>query len=219
MPGDGRGASSNGVVRVRISIFSATWRGRGPDLAARDDVAVAVAHRPRLEPRRVEADIGLGHREAGLFLAGDQRRQKAPLLLVVAEHDDRVQPEDVHVHRRGAAEPGARLRDRLHDDRRLGDAEAAAAIFLRHRDPEPAGLGHRAVELVRERAVGVLLQPVLVAEALAQPRHRVADFELLGGQRETHRRLRCPRRQRREPASWRAGWEGSSGIPASCTSA
>ena len=114
--------------------------GRGPDLAADDDVAVAVAHRPRLEPGRVEPDIGLGHREAGLFLAGDQRRQKAPLLLVGAEHDDRVQPENVHVHRRGAAEPGAGLRDRLHDDRRLGDAEPAAAIFLRHRDAEPAAL-------------------------------------------------------------------------------
>ena len=164
-------------------------RGRGPDLAAGDDVAVALAHRARLEPGRVEPGIGLGHREAGLFPAGDQRRQKAPLLLVGAEDDDRVQPEDVHVHRRGAAEPGPRLRDRLHDDRRLGDAEPAAAIFLRHRDAEPAAFGHRPVEFVREAAVGVLLQPVIVAEALAQPRHRVADLQLLGGQGEGHREL------------------------------
>ena len=56
--------------------------------------------------------------------------------------------------------------DRLHQDRRLGDAEPAAAIFLRHRDAEPAGLGHRLVKLVRKAALGVLLQPVIVAEAL-----------------------------------------------------
>src|SRR5580693_9329549 len=57
-------------------------RSRGPDLAAGDDVAVAVLDRSRLDPRRVEPDIGLGDRETGLFPAGDQRRQK-PLSLLV----------------------------------------------------------------------------------------------------------------------------------------
>ena len=164
-------------------------RGRGPDLAAGDDVAVALLDRARLDVRRVEADIGLGDRKAGLFLAGDQRRQPALLLFLGAEDDDRVQAENVHVHRRGAAEPGARLRHRLHDHRRLGDAEPAAAEFLRHRDAEPAALGHRPVEFVRKAAVGVLLQPVGVVETGAQPRHRIADFDLFGGQGKAHQHI------------------------------
>ncbi len=128
---------------------------------------VAVPHRPGREPRRVEPGIGLGHGKARLFMAGDQRRQKAPLLLIGAKDDDRVQAEDVHMDRRGARKPGARLGDRLHQHRRLGDAEPAAAIGLGHRHAEPAGLGHRPVELVREAALGVLFQPVIVAEPRA----------------------------------------------------
>jgi hypothetical protein len=40
--------------------------------------------------------------------------------------------------------------DRLHQDRGFGDAAPAASVSLRHRNAEPAGFGHRAVELVRE---------------------------------------------------------------------
>ena len=132
---------------------------------------VALAHCPRLEAGRVEPGIGLGHRKAGLLLAGDQWRQKALLLLVGAEDDDRVQPENVHVDRRGAAEPGTGFGDRLHQDRGFGDAEPAAAVSLRHRNAEPPGLSHRPMELVRKTALIVLLQPVFVAKAPAQPRH------------------------------------------------
>ena len=141
---------------------------------------VAVAYRPRFEPGGVEPGIGLGHSKAGLLLAGDQRRQKTPLLLVGAEHDHRVQPENVHVDRRGAAEPRTRLSDRLHQDRRFADAETAAAIDLGHRDAKPARFGHRPMELVRKAALGVLLQPVLIAKALAQPEHRSPDLLLVG---------------------------------------
>ena len=49
--------------------------------------------------------------------------------------------------------PAARLGDRLHHDRRLGDAEARAAVVLRHGDAEPAVARHRLVKLVREAAV------------------------------------------------------------------
>jgi hypothetical protein len=117
---------------------------------------VAVAQRARLELERVQPGVRLGHREAGLVAAGDQRRQPARLLLVVAEHHHRVQPEDVHVHRRSARQAGPGGRDRLHHQRRLGDAQARAAPGLRHRDAQPAGIGQRLVELVREAAVAVL---------------------------------------------------------------
>ncbi len=125
---------------------------------------VAMPHRPRRQPRRVKAGIGFGHGETRLLAAGDQRRQEAPLLRVAAEDDDRMQAKDVHMDRRGAAEAGAQLGDRLHQHRRLGDAEPAAAIVFRHRDAEPAGLGHRPVELVRKPTLAILRQPVIVAE-------------------------------------------------------
>ena len=173
MPSDGRATSSIGVVRARISIFSATCAVEIQILRPGQHIMVAAALRAGLEPRRVEPGIGLGHRKTGLFVAGDQRRQKTALLLVGAEDDDRMQPEDVHVDRRGAAEPGAGFGDRLHQHRRLGDAEPAAAIGFRHGDAEPAGLGHRPVKFVRKAALLVLFQPVIVAEAArtaARPR-------------------------------------------------
>ena len=45
----------------------------------------------------VEAGIRFGDREAGFLATGDQRRQPTLLLLVVTEHHDRVQPENIHV--------------------------------------------------------------------------------------------------------------------------
>ncbi len=147
---------------------------------------VAFPHRPRLEAGRVQPGIGLGHRKTGLLLAGDQSRQKALLLLIGAKDDDRVQPENVHVDRRGATEPGAGFGDRLHQDRGFGNAEPAAAISLRHCNAEPTRFGHRPMELLREAAFLVLLQPILVAEARAQPRHGIPQFLLLDAQRKRH---------------------------------
>jgi hypothetical protein len=96
--------------------------GRNPDLLAADDIGVAAALGPGLELRRVEAGVGLGHGEAGLLLAADQRRQHARLLLLRSEHHDGVEPEDVHVHRGRAAHAGAGLGNGLHHHRGLGDA-------------------------------------------------------------------------------------------------
>src|SRR5712672_1923374 len=158
---------------------------------------LALAHRARLEPRRVQPGIGFGHRKTGLLLPGDQWRKKPLLLLVGAEDDDRVQPENIHVDRRGATEPSAGLGDRLHQDRGFGDPEPAAAISLRHCDAEPAGPGHRLVELVRKITLLVLLQPVFVAKARAQPRHRVPQFPLLGTQ------LKSRLGHGRRPSAWR----------------
>jgi hypothetical protein len=58
--------------------------------------------------------------------------------------------------------PAAGFGDGRHHDRRLGNAEAGAAHRLRHRQPEPPGLGHRLVEVEREDTVIVPFQPVIV---------------------------------------------------------
>src|SRR5262245_6728601 len=147
---------------------------------------IAVLHRSRLEPCRVQPGVRLGHRKAGLLFPGDQRRQKALFLLVAAEYDHRVEPKDVHVDRRGTAESGARLSDRLHQDRSFGNAEPAAAISLRHRNAEPASLRHRLVELVREAAFLILLQPVFIAKTLAQARNGGAHLLVLRRQGKAH---------------------------------
>ncbi len=165
---------------------------RNPDLAPGQHVKVAATLGPGLQPGRVEPGIGLGHRKAGFFVAGDQGRQKPALLLIAAEHDDRVQAENIHMDRRGAAEPGPGLGDRLHHHRRLADAEPAAAIFLRHGDAEPPARGHRPVKLARKAALLVLPQPIIVAKARAQPRDRLTDLLLLRAQGEAHLALRLP---------------------------
>ena len=161
-------------------------RGGDPDLLPLQHVVVAEVAGEGLEPGGVQAGVGLGHGEARLLLAADQRRQPALLLLVAAEHHDGVQPEDVHVHGRGAGEARARFADRLHHQRRLGDPEPRAAMLLRHGDAQPAGLRDRGMELVRKTAVAVALEPVLRVEALAQLEDCVANGALLGGEGEIH---------------------------------
>jgi hypothetical protein len=76
--------------------------------------------------------------------------------------------------------------DRPHHQRGLGDAKPGAAIGFRHRDAQPAGFRHRAMEILRETARPVALQPVLRVEALAQLRDRFRDRLLLGGEGEIH---------------------------------
>ena len=164
-------------------------RGRDPDFAARQHIMVAAALGAGFEPGRVEPGVRFGHRKAGLFRAGDQWRQKAALLLVAAKDDNRVQSENVHMDRRGAAEPRAQLGDRLHEYRGLGDAEPAAAVIRRHGDAEPPGLGHRPVKFVRKAALVVFREPVIVAEPRAEPQHRCPDLPLLLGQGEAHAAL------------------------------
>ena len=58
--------------------------------------------------------------------------------------------------------------DGLHHQRGFGDPQPRAAVVLRHRDAQPAGLRDRPVEILRKTAFPVALEPVLRIEARAQ---------------------------------------------------
>ena len=85
-----------------------------------------------------------------------------------------------------AAHRGTGFGDRLHHDRRFGDAEAGAAVGLGHGDAEPVALGHGVEERVREDGVAVPFQPVGVVEPGANPQDLIADLLLRLGQGEVH---------------------------------
>ena len=153
-------------------------RGRGPDLGALQHIAPVLLLGAGLDRAGVEPGIGLGDGEARLDPACRERRQHAALLRIRAEAHDRVEPENIHVDRGRARHGGARLRDRAHHHRRLGDAEAGAAMLFRDADAEPAARGDRRVEFVRKDAVMVAAQPIVVVEAGADAPDRVLDFPL-----------------------------------------
>ena len=97
--------------------------GGDPDLLAGQHIVSALPLGRGADFRRVQAGVGLGDGKACLVFAADQRRQHARLLFLGAEHHHRVEPEDVHVHRRSAAHAGAGFGDGLHQHRGFRDAK------------------------------------------------------------------------------------------------
>ena len=120
----------------------------------------------RLQLRRVGAGRRLGDAE-GLQpqLAAGDLRQELALLRVGAVPQQRAHRVHLRVARAGVA---AAAVDLLEDDRRLGDAEARAAVLLGNQRREVAGVGQRLDERVGIRARGVELAPVAVGKRLAQ---------------------------------------------------
>ena len=72
--------------------------------------------------------------------------------------------------------------DRLHGQRRLGDAEPGPAIFLRHGGADPAAGSEGGDELAGKFPVPVARQPIAVVEPLAKAQHIVPDHLLLVAQ-------------------------------------
>jgi hypothetical protein len=178
-------------------------RGADPHLLPVHHVMVALADGARLELERVQAAVGLGHAKARAVLPLDQRRQPAPLLFVAADDHHRMQPEDVHVHCRRAGQAGAGGGDGVHHQRSLADAQAGAAVGLGHGDAEPARLGQRPVEVLRETALTVLAQPVVGVERRAGLLDGVADLLLFRSDVEIHGRFRIDAVERRSSGSRR----------------
>src|SRR6266851_767712 len=157
-----------------------------PDLLAADDVFVAGSYRAGFQLRGVEAGIGFGDGEAGLLCPFDDRRQHPLALLVIAEHHNGTEAEHIHMHRGGAGHAGAGFRNRPHHDRGIHDPQTGAAIGLGNADAEPAGIRQGLVEVGRETALLVLLQPIGIVETRADLCHGVADRFLIGCESEIH---------------------------------
>jgi hypothetical protein len=157
-------------------------RRRGPDLPAADHIVAPVAPRGGGDPGGVETGIRLGDAKAGDQIAGDDRRQPGGFLFGGAVLDDRLRAEDVQVDGARRRHGAGRVGDGLHHHHRLGDAEAGAAEFFRHGDPQPAARRHRPAEVMREGRGLVALEPVGPVEGLHQPLNRFADRLLVGRQ-------------------------------------
>ena len=163
-----------------------------PDFSTGDPVAVAVLLGPGLQAGGVQPAVGLGDRETGLVLAGDDARQVALLLFVRAELHHRHQAEDVEVDGAGAGEAGSGLGHHLHDVAGLGEAKARAAVRLRHGHPQPAAGRHGGGEGLGEVAGLVGPAPVLVVEVGADAAHGLANgFLFLGRPEAGHARYPC----------------------------
>src|SRR5439155_12039274 len=93
--------------------------------------------------------------------------------------DDGVEPEDGEVERGGAVHGGAGGGHLFEQKRRLGDAQAAAAVLGRDEDAKPAGGGEGTVEVPGELVRLVALAPVGVAELRSEVARLGAD-QLLG---------------------------------------
>ena len=93
--------------------------------------------------------------------------------------DDGVRAENVHVHAGRGGHGAARSRDGGHHKRRFGDAQPGATIFTRHGDAEPSSIRHRLVEFMRETALAVAFQPIIVTEPANGCRHPADDRLLI----------------------------------------
>ena len=80
----------------------------------------------------------------------------------------------------------ARVGHLAHHQRRLGNAQSAAAVCLRNCDAEIAGRGEGAIELVRELVARIVTAPVGIGKALAQRAHSGDDLALRLGKFEIH---------------------------------
>src|SRR6266545_788880 len=89
-------------------------------------------------------------------------------------------------HSGQSMEVGAGLRQLLDDDGELGDAAAAPAVFGRHAHPEVAELARFGPQLVGVLAGFRLAHVVLVAVALAERGHRLAEQQVFGSGIEVH---------------------------------
>ncbi len=153
---------------------------RDPDLLAVDDVAVALLHRGRPDLGRVGAGGRLGdaHRLQAQLAARDLR-QVFLLLRLGAVPQQRAHV--VHLAVAGAGVAAAAV-DLLHDDRRLGEPEAGAAVVLRDQRREPACLRQRVDEFLGIAARLVDAPEILGGKFRAERADRVADLGMrLGG--------------------------------------
>jgi hypothetical protein len=155
-----------------------------PALLAAEHVAVAVAPRLGLEQHGVGAVVGLGQRERADRRQVGHRRQPALLLLLGAEHLDRLHRQvRVNAEERAHAAVGARP---LHAHEARGHGRHARAAVALDRAAGQAELGD--LRHQHERELRAL--PVVVDDrehlGVAERAQRLADPALLGGEQLVH---------------------------------
>src|SRR4051812_44612160 len=112
---------------------------RGPHLLAVEHVVVTLEPGPGGDVGQVRAGPGLGVALAPQLLDGHDRRQEAPLLLLIAERDQgRSEQLLTEVVDPGGCIGAGVL---LVEDHLLEQGEAPAAVLLRPADAGPAGRG------------------------------------------------------------------------------
>src|ERR671920_2117596 len=157
----------------------------GEDLAAVDDVLLAVAHGLRAQRGEVGAGLGLGVADREDELAGQDAGEEAGLLLVGPEGDERrADGVERHEGHRGARPHG------LVEEQELVHGRAAlAAVLLGPADAQPAVLAdpsdHRAVQLTALGAAEA--GPDVVGHEPGEVGPQlVAERSLVGGEVEVH---------------------------------
>ena len=119
-------------------------------------------------------------------VAGCDARQVALLEFGRAVPDHRVHAEDRQVDAARAVHARTGGGHLFEHNRGLGDAAAASAVFGRDGDADPAALGHRLVELPRERVALVPFGPVLIREPGADLADRLAQQPVIRVFGEVH---------------------------------
>jgi len=132
-----------------------------------------------LQLRGVQARVRFSNCKTGFFLPGNERRQHALLLFWRTEHGHWLQAKNVHVHSRRTGQARTGSSNGLHHHRRFGDAHAAAAVFNRQTNAQPAAIGQCAMQLVREAPRAIFFQPVMVVKPRANPAHGIANTGVL----------------------------------------
>ena len=160
--------------------------GRGPDFLPLHLVPARDLLRKGLDGGGVQAGVRLGETERALVLALHERGQPALALLGRAQHHDRVRPKQVDVHGGRRRHGAAVARHFVHHDRGFHDTQARATVLGRHRDAQPPGAGHRAVELTRKLAVRVAREPVVIAKRPHHGAHAFADRAVVVADGEIH---------------------------------
>ena len=123
-----------------------------PQLAAVEDIAVALLVGAQPHRDDIRAGVRLAHRQRPDMLARDQLRQIFALLRLAAVAADLVDAE-VGMRAVGEADRGGAAADLLHRDAMREIAHSGAAIFFLDRDPVQAERAHLGPQLDRE-AVG-----------------------------------------------------------------
>ena len=156
---------------------------RDPHLGTVQDPAAVATLGARAHRDHVGARARLAHGERADVFAGDQPRQEALLLLVVAEAPQLVDAE-VGMRAVGEADRARSAADLLHGDDVFQVAEPEPAILFRHRHAEQAHVAHFGPKLARKAIAAVDLVGLRRNATQGEFANRLAQFLDARGQAE-----------------------------------